>query len=287
MSEAGLRQLEREVELARARLASDLALLRSPDTMAEFTGGLKEEVFDTKDALIEKARATAQSAAENFVQDVKARAAANPAAALAIGAGIGWQLLRHPPIATALVGAGLYSLFRSSPVKKAGTTDAEYLRQAKENLRSQAQDALDVARERGGQLAESAAEQLAELKDQAAEKAHELSGRARDQAGRIKDRISDAADDAWERISEAAGQASATVSDTGADVRRRAEAAADVAMHQFTGGAARPRNGHGEAPSIAPGNDDRRNTLLLGFAGLAVAAALRMAYERRAAEPAE
>ena len=87
-----------------------------------------------KDALVDKAKSGVQSTIDTFVEDLKARAAANPAAALAIGAGIAWRLIQRPPIATALIGAGLYSLFRTTPTHgthgSARTTD-EYLAQAK------------------------------------------------------------------------------------------------------------------------------------------------------------
>jgi hypothetical protein len=59
---------------------------------------LKQEAFETKDALWD---------------DVKARAAANPAALIAIGAGLAWRLMQRPPIASALIGVGLYSLWKT------------------------------------------------------------------------------------------------------------------------------------------------------------------------------
>jgi hypothetical protein len=122
MIEPSLNQLEREVEASRTKLASDLSTLRSP----EFTENLKQEAIDYKDALLDKAKAKAQSSIESLIEDVKARAAANPAAALAIGAGIAWRLIRHPPIATALVGAGLISLFRTPPARPNGQAPADY-----------------------------------------------------------------------------------------------------------------------------------------------------------------
>ncbi len=85
-------KLEFEVAEARAKLARDLAFLRSPQTYRKFTAGLKSE---------------AQSVVQRMGADLRARAAANPSAALAIGAGLAWRLLKHPPIATALVGAGV------------------------------------------------------------------------------------------------------------------------------------------------------------------------------------
>jgi hypothetical protein len=68
---------ELEVEEARSKLAKDLALLRSPQTYREFSADLKSE---------------AQSVVQRVLDALKARAAANPTAALAIGAGIGWRL---------------------------------------------------------------------------------------------------------------------------------------------------------------------------------------------------
>lgn len=83
MVDAFLLKYERDVEQSRARLTQDLAVLCSPETFASFTDDLKQEAFETKDALWE---------------DVKARAAANPAAVIAIGAGLAWRLLQRPPM---------------------------------------------------------------------------------------------------------------------------------------------------------------------------------------------
>ena len=152
MIEPSLNQLEREVEASRTKLASDLSTLRSPATAAEFTETLKQEALDAKDALLDKAKASAQSSIESLIEDVKARAAANPAAALAIGAGIAWRLIRHPPIATALVGAGLISLFRTPPARPNGQAPADYLAHAKTRLREQASAAADVAQEKAAVL---------------------------------------------------------------------------------------------------------------------------------------
>ena len=95
MSAKTLRQFEGDVEMARAKLTGSLATLRSPDTLSAFTDDLKKEALDTKDALIGQAKAAAQSKVTELVEDLKAKAAANPAAALAIGAGLAWHFLRR------------------------------------------------------------------------------------------------------------------------------------------------------------------------------------------------
>ena len=74
MADVPVTECEQEVELARAKLASDLAMLRSPSTYNAFTDDLRKE----KDALVDKARSAAQSTLSNMVEDIKARAAANP-----------------------------------------------------------------------------------------------------------------------------------------------------------------------------------------------------------------
>jgi hypothetical protein len=56
MPDSDLNELERQVEAARAKLAGDLSVLRSPTTTAEFTEVLKQEALDTKDAVLDKAK---------------------------------------------------------------------------------------------------------------------------------------------------------------------------------------------------------------------------------------
>jgi hypothetical protein len=53
MVDASLLEYERDVEQSRARLTRDLAVLCSPETFASFTDDLKQEAFETKDALFE------------------------------------------------------------------------------------------------------------------------------------------------------------------------------------------------------------------------------------------
>ena len=79
MSDHTLLDLERDVEVTRARLARNLSALRSPSTLSDFSGAVKQEALGTKDALLEQARSSAVSRARSVVDDIKARAAANPA----------------------------------------------------------------------------------------------------------------------------------------------------------------------------------------------------------------
>src|SRR4026208_651381 len=73
--------------------------------------------------------------------DLKARAAANPSAALAIGAGLAWRLVKHPPIATALIGAGAPSLWRTNPAR---INDDAYFGTAQQRLGEQVSDVAEA-----------------------------------------------------------------------------------------------------------------------------------------------
>ena len=221
-----LSQLEFEVEEARAKLASDLAVLRSPQTYREFGAELKSD---------------AKSAVQRAIDDVKARAAANPSAALAIGAGLAWRLIKHPPIATALIGAGVLSLWRTTPAR---INDDDYLGTAQQRLGEQVSDAAEA------------------VKDYAAE-----------QVVAVREKVSAYAETARERVQEVAASAAEQAAET-------LEQARDAATHipdKAVNGAQRATRQFGRAVA----DEGMRNQLLLGAAGLAVAAALGIAYQRR------
>jgi len=249
MTEPSLSVLEREVEAARVKLASDLSTLRSPSTTEEFTETLKREAFDAKDALVEKAKAGVQSSIESLIEEAKARAAANPAAALAIGAGIGWRLLRHPPVTSLLVGAGLLSLFRTQPAYAYGGTSRDYLSHAKTRLVEQASEVAEVAKEKAAALSETVTEKVTETTDD------------------LKERVQDLAKQAASATHRVAKETTEHVSGMWND-----EDTLDQAAH--TAGAI--------ASSPAA-----RDQLLLGAAGLAVVAALGIACQRRFTEQTE
>lgn len=164
MSQAQLDTLEHEVEEARARLAGDLARLRAPSTLSDFKEDLWAEANETKDELVEKTKHAATQGVQRLMADLKDRAAANPAAALAIGAGIAWRIVQRPPIASLLVGLGLFGLLRTSP--------------------------SDQGNGIGAQTAKLAGAAKERARDWTAQAAHAVSGLA-DQASATADRVSD------------------------------------------------------------------------------------------------
>jgi hypothetical protein len=156
--------LETEVEGARTKLAEDLALLRSPRTYRKFADDIRFE---------------AQSVARRVVDDIKSRAAANPTAALAIGAGIGWRLLKHPPIATALIGLGVLSLWRTEP----SPADPEnYLSTAKRRFGEQLGEAAESAKEYVAETAATARDKVGVIAQSALDATEKLAASAGEQA---------------------------------------------------------------------------------------------------------
>jgi hypothetical protein len=224
-----LNTLEREVEQARAKFANDLAFLRSPQPYREFGRDLKSE---------------ARSVGQRMLNDLKARAAANPTAALAIGAGIAWKFLRDPPVATALIGAGVLSLWRTEPLliddeDYFGTAQerfGEQASQAAETIKDHAAKAVSAAADKAVAYAQSARETVEELASSVAEGTAESVESARDVATRIPEKAVNAAHQAKAKVLEAVGE------------------------------------------------DGIRDQLLLGVAGLAVVAALGLAYQSRGSE---
>jgi hypothetical protein len=229
MSQADLNALEREVELTRAKFANDLARLRSPHNIAEFKEDLWARARETKDGI---------------VADLKARAAANPAAAAALAAGVAWRLFHRPPIATLLVGLGLFGLFRTSPSQADYAQAQEFF--DPEKWSSRASDVADAAKQKVQDWRAQASQVVREAKTQVAETAVSMAERA-------SDALRDAGDTARDRVTRLADDA-ASVSD-------QASARLHAAM---------------------PDRDDR-DTLLFGAAALAVTAAVGIAFQRAGA----
>jgi hypothetical protein len=237
--------LEREVEAARSKLANHLSVFRSPETVADFTRTLKQEARSGLDATI-----------ASIIEDLKGRAAANPAAALAIGAGLAWRLVRHPPIATALIGAGLVSLFRTAPVQ--ASDDAGYLSQARIRLQERASQSVDYATDQAAHMSGRARETAAELAAAGKERAREWAAEA---ASSSKQAASD--------LQERAASMSREASELASEMRDRATAA----TYPYVQSARQAIN-----------SPEARDKILLGGAGIAVVAALSIALHRRFGE---
>ena len=231
MTERSMRELERDVEEARERLLSHLSVLSSPAAYSEFKQDLKDE---------------ARFTLRGILDDVKGRAAANPAATLAVGAGLAWRLLRQPPITTALIGAGLYSLWRTTPAPTQGR-DLDYLSTAKTRLGEQMSDLATTVGQQTAQMAETVTENASQFAEAAKEKMQEWGSQASEEIAHRTASVTGRTAHAFDEASRAAGRI--------------------------------PSNAGYINKVIS--NSEGRDTLLLGAAGLAVAAALGIAYQRR------
>jgi hypothetical protein len=194
MSTAELISLEREVEAARERVAGDLARLRSPTTLSEFKRELLTEARESKDQIVGSATNYVQETLQSVLSDIKGRAAANPAAALAIGAGLAWQLLRRPPIASLLVGAGVFGLLKTRPAR-----DLDFA----SGLAAQANDVATTVKEQvqewGGQAGEAVRETASQvssnvvaLAERAAAAMGDAGAAARDSGTQIANKVASA-----------------------------------------------------------------------------------------------
>jgi hypothetical protein len=181
------------------------------------------------------------------MDDVKARAAANPTAVLAISAGIAWRLLKDPPIATALIGAGVLGLWRTKPTNVAG---GDYLSSAQQRFREQVGDALETVKDYASEAAVAAQEKAADYAQAAGKTVQGLAASA--------------AEETVEGI-ESARAAAAALPEEAVDATQRATS----------------QLGH----TLPAAN--LRDQLLLGAAGVAVAAALGLAYQRRMSDQFE
>jgi hypothetical protein len=234
---------EREVEISRAKLSEDLAVLCSPETFANFTEDLKQEAFDTRDVLWEK---------------IKARAASNPAAVIAIGAGLAWRLLQRPPIASALIGVGLFSLWKTQPKTAFDSAGRRlnYMEQSKEALKEQAGRGLTMASNLTETARASATARGSEVLEGAKEKMRQWQEEVDNAVGETSSRLKASGEDLLSEIR-------AKQHDLRDEIKSVALKAADKMR-----------------------DDDNRNTLLLGVAGVAIAAALGIACQKRISETA-
>jgi hypothetical protein len=258
-----LDHLEHEVEAARARLKGDLATLTAPSTYSDFVGSVRQTAVEAKNSVAEDVKSKTKSVIEEAVEMAKAKAAANPTAALVIATGLAWHLLKRPPIVAALIGGGLISLART-PAPRGRRTTAEHLAKAKENLGAQATDMVDAA----GQAALQAA------------------GYAADKAGEVSGQVREAAESAGQQASEFASAKMAEVSEPVRRAARRLTGSngsngQDLQANRLPVPDVDEEHPYFDMEPDEPARLPARDTMLLGAAGLAVAAALAVATQRR------
>ncbi len=301
-----LNALERDVEQARARFAGDLARLRSPTTLARFKDDAWAEAIETKDELVGKTKEAARDGAQRLFADLKERAAANPVAALAIGAGLAWRLVHRPPIATLLVGMGVVGLLRTSPARSSepymglhdedprlryghGANDlvaraGELAEAAKEKVQDWSASAGVAARVTATQVADAAAS----VTERASRGMHDARDAARETAAQVADKASSVADRASDDLQDTSHATRETVARMGDQVVSLAGQASqdlqETAAHMADKAAVLARQASNRMYEALPDREDR-DSYLLGAAAFAVAAAVGIAYQRRSHHP--
>ena len=217
-----LDRLERDIRATRARLAANLSVLTSGATLDELKSTVKTEARDAGDDLIDRARESGLGMVRNVLDDLKDKAIQNPAAVAAIGAGIGWKLWKNPPVASALVGYGLFSLMRGSendPVQNA-------VRDARGRIEDTTSKALRAARA----TAHDVRDRTAEIAGGVQAKASSLIGDARDRTAAATDEVRDTASalagearSTASRLADEAGAMSRDAKDLGRDMLARSK----------------------------------------------------------------
>ncbi len=115
-AESDVRSLEREAEALRARLHDTIAQIRDPDTLENAKSEVKERAAQAKEKMVgymREARDNAFQSGASFTRNLQRQAFENPLSVALIGAGLGWRLYRNPPVAAALMGAGLWSMMKT------------------------------------------------------------------------------------------------------------------------------------------------------------------------------
>lgn len=240
--EKSVRELEADVEAARAKLALNMAVVKSPQARSQFFSQAQQ---DLKDTVIGGATHSARTGSGSFVDTLKAKATQNPAAVMAIAAGVGWQLYKHPPIASALVGLGLYSLLKSEAVP----TD-DPLETARRRAKEQVASAAEAAKSGAASLTHNIAEKVGEMTEPAREAGGEFVTEARRRLHDAQDVIAERAERTRENISSFFDQ----------------------------------RSGGASSLSRTDGTQ-LQDTALLAFAALAVTASLGLAWQKRSELP--
>jgi hypothetical protein len=183
-----VQELKREAEQTRAGLTQTVEQLRS--TMTETAHDIRERVSPA--AIKAEVSDYIRSRGEQLLDDVTAAARKNPLQAVAVGASVGYPLLRLAraiPAPVLMLGAGLFLA-----TTKTG--------------RDATQKASDVASD----LSEEAMKRSREFRDQLQESASAAKAYASEKLGDLTDSASNTAD----RVTRAAGEAGAKLS-TGPD----------------------------------------------------------------------
>jgi hypothetical protein len=261
-----LDSIERDIRTTRARLAANLSVLTSDTTLDELKSTVKAEALGVSDDLMDRAKTSGLSMLRKGLDDLKDKAMENPAAVAAIGAGIGWKLWKNPPVASALVGYGLFSLLRGS--------DNDPLQNAVRDVRDRIEDTTHAA-------VKSARESVHDLRDKTASIAEGVQRKASTLLGEVQDKAAAGTGELRHNVSALAGEARGTASRLTADAEAMGQDAKEFGQDLW---ARSQRSGQVLFDDVADRarqlRADPQSQILLSIAGVAVAAAVGVAVSR-------
>jgi gas vesicle protein len=259
-----LDRLERDIRATRARLAGNLSVLTSGETFDELKTTVKAEALDAGDDLMDRAKESGLSMMRNVLDDLKDKAIQNPAAVAAIGAGIGWKLWKNPPVASALVGYGLFSLLRGS--------DNDPVQNAVRDARDRIEDAASAAAKTARATAHDVRDKAAEIASDVQSRASALIGNATDDMRATASSLADEAHSTAARLTDEAQAMGRDAKELGRDMLARSQRSGRALLDDVADGARSLRG-------------DAQSQVLLSLAGVAVAAAVGVAVSRYRAAP--
>jgi hypothetical protein len=263
--------IERDIRTTRARLAANLSVLTSPITIDELKATVKAEALEASDDLMDRAKVSGMSMLRKGLDDLKDKAMENPAAVAAIGAGIGWKLWKNPPVASALVGYGLFSLFRGS---------------ANDPVQNAVREARGRIEETTSAVFQTATETAHDIRDKTVAIADDVQRKASAMLGDVQDRASAATMEVRETASALAGEASSTVSRLAGEAEAMGRDAKEIGQDAWARSQQSGRLLYDDmAERTRHLRTDPQSQILLSIAGVAVAAAVGVAVSRYRSGP--
>lgn len=278
MTHADLDVLEREVEQARSRFVGDLARLSNPSVVSEFKHDVVSRASRAKDDLLHQATDATTSTANRILTDIKNRAAANPAAALAIGAGLAWRFARNPPISTILVGLGVLGLIKTN-ASSGPSPVVTRAREAAESATELAGNMAGQAREWGSRARQATDEAVGELSSMVAtgvDKLRETAETVSDKVARTASAAAGSAQASADGLRDWSSEARQAMS-----VRMEEASVAGTRLHETVTHRVDQMQHAARDTAQALTGVEARDNYLLGAAALAVGAAAIISYRRR------
>jgi F0F1-type ATP synthase membrane subunit b/b' len=200
----------RDQLVAKTKETVDELVVKAKESVGELVVKAKESVDElvvkTKQGageLVATSQEAVRDSAWRFLADLKERAAANPAAALAIGAGLAWRIARKPPITTMLVGAGVIGLMRTNPQKsypgaEMASQVGDFAVEAKEKVEQWSADAGQIVSQ-AGEVASSVKETVEQWSSDAGEAIWQVAGATKTLTDRSTETLYGIVQDAEER----------------------------------------------------------------------------------------